>query len=499
MGIIIKQSIKGTIWSYLGVIIGFVTTAYLYPNFLSPDIVGLFGLLVAYSTLFGQFSLLGVHGVTSRLFPYFRDKKSGHHGFLLIPAGFMATGFALFLVAYYFFAPYLIESNIEKSQLFADYTYLIIPLSFFTMLYLFLDIYNKVLYDAVFGTFLQEFIQRVLVLLVTLLYAVQLISLSQLIMGYALALIAKGLIMLVFMTRKGELKIRIERNFIDKNLRREILDVALFSVLGGIGYMLVFNIDKIIVNQMVNLNDTGVYTIAFYFGTLVIIPSRPLLKISGTLIADAWRENAIPKIKDIYTRSCLNQFIIGGFLFLGIWANIDNILTILGPDYLQSKWVIFFIGLGYLFDMMTGTNSQIIGLSPYYRFNLASLAILVVVAIALMYSLIPLWGIVGAAIAIASSLFLNNFLRFIFLLWKYRFQPFNWRFIVITFFYLGIYISLLIIPQLPLIPDILLRGGIITILSGLFFAFLPISADINQLFRQVMERLRKISTGTPEN
>ena len=105
---------------------------------------------------------------------------------------------------------------------------------------------------------------------------------------------------------------------------------------------------------MLDLGSLGVYTIAFYFGTLVIIPSRPLLKISGTLIAYAWARNDLTQIRDIYYKSCINQFVIGGFLFLGIWANIDNILLILGPDYLQSKWVIFFIGLGYLFDMLTG-------------------------------------------------------------------------------------------------------------------------------------------------
>ena len=47
MGIIIKQTIKGTLWSYLGVAIGFVTTAYLYTNYLSTEIVGLFGLLLS--------------------------------------------------------------------------------------------------------------------------------------------------------------------------------------------------------------------------------------------------------------------------------------------------------------------------------------------------------------------------------------------------------------------------------------------------------------------
>ena len=96
MGIIIKQSIKGSIWSYLGVAIGFVTTAYLYSEYLTTEIVGLLGLLLSYSILFAQFSSLGINGVTARLFPYFRDKGKGHNGYLFIAFLVAAFGFSLF-------------------------------------------------------------------------------------------------------------------------------------------------------------------------------------------------------------------------------------------------------------------------------------------------------------------------------------------------------------------------------------------------------------------
>ncbi|MDD4757217.1 MAG: hypothetical protein PHG29_14160, partial [Prolixibacteraceae bacterium] len=76
MGIIIKQSIKGSIWSYLGVGVGFITTAYLFPNYLDTETIGLFSLLVSWSILLSQFFSRGINGVTARLFPYFRDKRS---------------------------------------------------------------------------------------------------------------------------------------------------------------------------------------------------------------------------------------------------------------------------------------------------------------------------------------------------------------------------------------------------------------------------------------
>ncbi len=490
MGIIIKQSIQGSIWSYIGVLVAFVTTSYLYPNYLDTDTVGLFGLLVAYSTLFGQLSLLGIHGVASRLFPHFRSKETGHHGFLFIASIFIVVGFALFLLAYLIFSPALIASNQEQSKLFADYIYLLVPLTFFTMLFIFLDTYNKLLYDAVFGTFMQEFAQRVGLFLITLLFAFQLITLHQLVLGYALVVSAKGIIMLIHLHNKKELTFKPDFQFLTKPLKKEILSVAIFSALGGLGSMLVFNIDKIIINQLLNLSETGIYTIAFYFGTLVVIPSRPLQKIAGALIADAWKDNDLAKIKSIYYKSCINQFIIGSFLFLGIWANIDNILNILGNDYLQSKWVIFFIGIGYLFDMLTGANAQVIAFSRYYRVSLYFMLSLVVIVLALLLALIPIWGITGAAIAIATALLLNNLMRFIFLYRKYKLQPFNISFLFVAVFFIGIYLLLSLIPQQDLILDLFIRGSIISISSLLMILLTPVSIDIKQLLLAIWIKIK---------
>jgi O-antigen/teichoic acid export membrane protein len=257
------------------------------------------------------------------------------------------------------------------------------------------------------------------------------------------------------------------------------------------GSIFVFNIDKIFINQMLDLSNTGVYTIAFYFGTLVVIPSRPLLKISGTLIAEAWKQDDIAQIRSIYYKSCLNQFIIGGFLFLGIWANIDNILAILGADYLQSKWVIFFIGLGYLIDMSTGANGLIISYSKYYKIALFFITTMIIASVALLYFLIPVWGINGAAIAIATALLINNLMRYFFLLYKYKFQPFNIKFILIAACYIGIYLGLQLIPQLNTFPDLLVRGGLITVATVVVCLVFPISEDIQFLIRKIAGMLLK--------
>src|SRR5690554_4480791 len=455
MGIIVRQSIKGTIWSYVGVVLGFITTGYLFPNYLTTDTVGLFGLLVAWSALLSQFSSLGMPGITARMFPWFRDSGKGHNGFLFIALAVMGIGFIFFLISYYIFAPWLMENNLEKSALFSEYIYLLIPLTFFTLLFLILDSYNRLLYDAVFGTFLTEFLQRLIILVVVLLFVVNLISLHHMVLLYSGAVCVKGAVMFFYLLARGEVHLNPKPKFISKKLRNEMINVGFFSILTGVGSNVVFSIDKIIVNQMLGLDYTGIYNIAFYFGTLVIIPSRPLLRITGTLIADAWKKNDVKFIGEVYHKSCLNQFIIAAFLFGGIWINIDSILIILGPAYETGKWVIFFIGLGYLIDMATGANSLIIAYSKYYRMALWFLMILVILVMSTMYFLIPVWGITGAAIAIALSFLVNNFLRFIFLYRKFSLQPFTGSFLLVFVAFIPAWLLSRLVPELPLVWDIL--------------------------------------------
>jgi len=477
MGIIIKQSIKGSIWSYLGVAVGFVTTAYLFPNYLSTDTIGLFGLLMAWSVLLAQFSSLGFHGVTARLFPYFRDTNKGHNGYLFLMLVFIIIGFLLFLVLYYVLKSYLVESNLEKSFMFADYNYLLIPLTFFTLIFIQLDIFNKLLFNAVFGTFLQEFYQRVLILILTLLFVFKLLNVNQLIIAYTIVVCSKSIVLFIYLLLKGEVNFKPRLQFINPRLQKEIINVAVFSILTGLGGSIVFNVDKILINQMLGLSATGVYTIAFFFGTLVVIPSRPLLRISGTLIAEAFKSNNLNYIANIYQQSCLNQFLIGLFLFGGIWINIDNILIILGPEYADAKWVIFFVGLGYLIDMATGANAQIIAYSKYYKVAFYFILILIISVI---------------AIAIALSFLIINFSRYLFVYVRFRFQPFTFQFLIASCVFFLAYFLANILPKLDLIWDLLYRSIVFAVVFLILMFGLRISDDINKTIISILLKTKNI-------
>ena len=160
MGIIERQTIKGTAYSYIGVALGFVTTGLLFPRILQTEQIGLLSILVAYSVILSQFGSLGFNSVTTRLFTYFRDDENRHNGFLFIALAVTLIGFILTCVFFIIIEPRLIEKSLEKSPLFADYSFYIIPLIFFTLLFSILDNYYKVLYNVTIGSFLKELFQK---------------------------------------------------------------------------------------------------------------------------------------------------------------------------------------------------------------------------------------------------------------------------------------------------------------------------------------------------
>jgi O-antigen/teichoic acid export membrane protein len=53
MGIIIRQSIKGTIVTYIGAFIGFLTSIFVLTQFLDPEDIGLTKVIFEIGTVFG--------------------------------------------------------------------------------------------------------------------------------------------------------------------------------------------------------------------------------------------------------------------------------------------------------------------------------------------------------------------------------------------------------------------------------------------------------------
>ena len=125
MGIVRKQSIRNSIYFYIGLSLGALSTIVFYPNVFNsnPEHWGLLQIIVSYSIVISTFSSLGSPKTLIRFFPKVKDKSQLVTLTFLIPI----IGFLLFLLFYIIFKDSIItylkpdfDSFIGKEQDFID-------------------------------------------------------------------------------------------------------------------------------------------------------------------------------------------------------------------------------------------------------------------------------------------------------------------------------------------------------------------------------------------
>jgi O-antigen/teichoic acid export membrane protein len=219
------------------------------------------------------------------------------------------------------------------------------------------------------------------------------------------------------------------------------------------------------------------------------------------LVASAWGKDDLVAIKDIYIKSAINQLIFGGLIFLGIWLNVDDALSLLPEKFQGGRLVVFFIAFSQLFNVATGVNGLIIANSKYFRFDLYSNFMLLCIALFTNFIFIPsssplaaydIVGINGAAFATAFSVFFFNIIKMMFLYWKIGIQPFSVRTLyTITLLIVIYYLSFYIPVSDNVYLNLLWRSFYILLLFLPAMYWMNLSKDINQAIKEFTKKIIK--------
>lgn len=495
MGIIIRQSIQNTIVSYIGIGLGFVSTILLFPNILTSDQFGLTRLMLSVSLICVQISQLGMKNVIIRYFPYFQRSDSSRYRLLSLAIGIPAAGFLLFTVLLFLFHDTLVAYYAEESNLFEDYVFYLIPLVFAILFFEVLNSYVRAMKDSVTGSVVNEVIIRLLIIALLVAYAFDLMTFQHFMMLFVGIYCVQPLYMLIYLAIKNRLGFSHPFQSETKRLYKGMGVYGFYSVLGGLATLMVGNIDIIMLGAMVDYSSAAVYAIAFYMGTVIAVPQRSINKIAAPLIAGFFKSKQLDEIETLYQRTALNQLIAGSLLYVGIWANLHNVMDLLPPIYAGIYWVVVILGLAKLFDMATGINGHIIINSRFFRFDLYTNILLAILTISTNYLLIPQFGLEGAAIATALSIFIYNFVKFVFVWIKFGMQPFQLKAIWIIVI-AGL--CLLLSEQLPYMinffVDVAVRSLLILILFTSAVLILRVSDDFQRLVMEALRRIKNILT-----
>ncbi len=498
MGIIIRQSIKGSIVSFGGVGISALTILFFYPWFLSPAEIGLLAFLETVAWTFLSFGSLGVYNITDKFFSRFEDKEAKHHGYLVFLLAYLFIGFLLVTAVLLIFKDFWLGIYARKAPQALDYFYYLIPFMFSLMYFSLLESYARVHLRIVVPSLYRDVILRIFILFSIVGYGIGLYDFTSLLILRIAAFFFAAVGLLFYLNHLKILFWHSPLGFITPSLFREIIQYGAFIVLSGLSNLAISKIDMLMIPALLGASDLGIYALAFFMGTIIEVPRKALGQISTPIIAQAWARHDLQMIQKIYRSSALNQWVVGLLLFLLVWLNTDDIFRIIpnGERFLEGKYVILLIGLTRLIDMVTGVNSEILLQSNYYRFNLVALSILAGLNIGLNYALIPWMGISGAALSTLLAFIVFNLAKGFFIWYRFKIHPFSWKIFYVGLLAILVYILFSFFPFIAWAwPSILFKSTLIALLWGfatLYFKFSPeITALSEKVFKMIQEKLGK--------
>lgn len=479
MGIVQRQGLRNTFISYVGLGIGFVNTTLVLPRLLAPAQLGLTSVLVSLATMGALVSALGFTNTTLRYFPYFRNRETGHSGFLPLLLGLPLALFVLVAAGLWLGRPLVLRWYAHDAALLGPHYGVMLGLALCILLYNLLEAYTKSLFHTSFSSFLTDVLQRLLIVGAAVLFGAGYLSFDGFVLAYLGSYAAIAALLLGYLAVIGELHLRPTRAVLAVRPVGELVRFGSFALLGNISGTLLVTIDSLMLGSH-SFADAGIYTIALNISTALAVPFRALYKTAYPLIAEYWKEGATDKMLDFYRRTTRLNTALGTYLALGIGLNLPFIYSLIHrPEYATGTVAVLLLLAGRLTDGVTGVNGIIVVTSPRYRYDLLFNVGLSALIIGLNTLLIPRLGLTGAALSNALALVSINLLRTWFVWRSFGWQPFD-KYIFYVLLLAGG--SALVAWALPTPTNtwltLLLRGGVLT---GLYGAGLLVSGWVPEV------------------
>lgn len=508
MGIVVRQSIKGSIMNYLGVLVGFITTFFIVTKYLTTEEVGLTRVLVDASILLSGLAQLGTSTSAMRYYPYFKDEKERDHGFFGWSVIIPLFGFIIFSILFFIFKQPIENYFSQNSELFVDYIYFVIPMSFFMTYLLVFETNSNLLMRIVIPKFIREVGIRLMTLVVYLLYAFDVINLDGMVISLCLTYGIATVLNIIYLFSLKKVSFKIEPAYVSKWLRKDFIFYTLFLIATSLAGNLIPVLNTFFVSGKLGLAVAGVNTIAVYIASMVEIPYRSLAAISRPHISQGMKDNNMTDVNAMTKNVSLHQFMASAFIFFLIWINIDLIYSLIpnGKVYDEAKFVVLILSVVKIINTSLNVGATVLSYSKYYYYSLLFTVILTVTAIYMNIKLIPIWGMEGAALASLVSYIVYYAFLLTFVNWKIKVSPFSIKelytmLIVLSMFvidfllqnYISEYIiSIFNVELIGRILDSIVRTSVLSVLGIVIIYKSKISKQVNDIIDKFLSMLKLI-------
>lgn len=499
MSVIQKQSIQSSVVIMIGFAIGAVNIILIQPKVLTAEQLGLTRIITDAGLTLASLCTLGSIPVINKFFPFYKSYLSPQKNDLpFITLAVCLAGFIIMCGAGFALQDVIVRKFSGRSPLFVKYSYLVYPYGLFMLLFLWLESFSWSLRKGVISNSLKETVSRLTFTFLLAIVSLGLINMPQFFTAFSFSYLLPAAILFFILRRTGQFIFNSVISPVTSRIGGRMINFGLFIFGAQFLNLLSRTVDTFILSSKSDrgLGDVAVFTIATSVVAIMEIPQRSITSISVPVLAESWKNKDMRRIKSIYGKSVSNLLIIGLVMFSIIWLNTANLAKYLGKDFTGIGRVVLFMGIGKLIDLGTGANSQIIATSSYWKVDFTTNVLYTILALPLNYLLISKYGLMGAAYSTLISLTFYNAMRFGFLWYKFKMQPYTWSNLLVVVIAIVCTVMVYFIPKnsSPVIDTIIRTTAFIALFTPAIY-YTHISEEINGLIRNYLNKAKSIMTG----
>jgi O-antigen/teichoic acid export membrane protein len=476
----------GKIFSYgIRFVIGFILARYL-----GAADYGLYNLALTLLVVIASFTNLGFSTALVRYISVFvnRNDKPAIWGTLILGVGIPTLLSILACIGLYFLAETVATEIYNEPKLtnLLRIACLIIPfLTFNSMVSSAIAGFNKMEYLVINESVLQPVLRIILLVIFVILglNAVKAISV------YTVTIFVTALSFLFFLNRIFSVRRDPRKaNYDPKQLFTFSLPVYFTKTVNTVGG----NIQTILLGSFSSLVNVGIFSVTTQVGLIGKLFHESVVSASRPVVSTLFDNNAIDQLRSFYQTTSKWTFTLNLPFFLIVIFFPTEILSIFGESYVGGATALIILGWANLFNTSTGICGAMLDMSGYTKLKLLNSIITMSVTLIINLLLIPIYGLVGAAIAALISIVIINTLRVIEIFVLFRLQPYNVGFLkpIIAGF---VSILLSYVFSNTLLPDssvisILINISLLVLSYFAFILMLGLSAEDRMVLRSVRNR-----------
>ena len=423
-----KQALWFTLINYFGVLIGTVSTLFIYPN--DKDLLGIIRFVDGFAQILYPIMVLGASTALLNFQPKLNDllqRKLFSYSMISVVwmVFFCAIGVSLVYVIDDFFF-----RELKNKQYFIYGFFIAICLAY-------IDVFKRQatnLQKLAIPTFFEKIIPKITLPLVFLLiiygYVSEIVGFSWYVVSFAVMLIAIGFYLFKYFKPVYTLNYK---DLFQEIPKKQYYQYSLYAFSASLGSFFAFRIDSIMIPQFLSNTANGDFNIGVNLANALMIPAAGVFALYSPLISEALKKNDLSVLKIKYANVAKNLFFIGIILYGCVLLGMKDFFEILptADKLLPVLPVLYILGGNVVLNMATGFNTEIIAYSKFYRFNLIAIVILAILNVGLNYYVLTqtTYGIIGVAWASLFAMLVFNSTKLWFIYRKFNIVPINANYI----------------------------------------------------------------------